>query len=172
MQEHMLKTLATEALKPVSSIVDALLGPKIESIRKSAKKRELRARLQDKTVNDLLENYFRRLLRRVSEIKTLVFPEQMLPLTTIYEPLLLAKTISQPSVDAAIRNESSNKSVVDFTAQALEPGVNYLIVDAAGMGKSTFSKHLEPIRKLCSARFENRPYGQMRASFRIFYTSE
>jgi hypothetical protein len=46
------------------------------------------------------------------------------------------------------------------------------VYQGIGLARDSLIEHLEPIRKLCSARFENRPYGQMRASFRIFYTSE
>lgn len=141
MQEHMLKTLATEALKPASSIVDALLGPKIENIRKFAKKRDLLTKLEDKTVNDLLENYFKHLLRRVSEIKTLVFPEQVLPLTSIYEPLQLTNAVTKFNANRIDEEELDDNSVIKFTAEAVELGKNYLIVDSAGMGKSTFSKY-------------------------------
>lgn len=97
MQEKFLSTLVTEALKPASSFVDALLGPKLERIRNTAKKRELKDRLQDPRINDLLEDYFRQLLVRVSEIKTLVFPEQVIPLTSIYEPLSLAMMAEKTS---------------------------------------------------------------------------
>lgn len=136
MQEKIFSTLATEALKPTSSVVEALLGSKIERIRTSAKKRELRDRLQEPRINELLEDYFRRLLVRVSEIKTLVFPEQVIPTTSVYEPLRL--TI------ASGKNfrSKTDAEVVNLGAKDLIPNQNYLIIDSAGMGKSTFSKYL------------------------------
>jgi hypothetical protein len=136
MQEKILSTLATEALKPASSAIDALLGAKLERIRISAKKRELRDRLQDSRINDLLEDYFRRLLARVSEIKTLVFPEQVIPITSIYEPLRLTPATGK---DFHVKTRSAN---VNLSAKDLKPNQNYLIIDSAGMGKSTFSKYL------------------------------
>jgi hypothetical protein len=136
MQEKFLSTLVNEALKPASSFIDALLGPKLERVRNTAKKQELKERLQDPKINDLLEDYLRRLLVRVSEIKTLVFPEQVIPLTSIYEPLSLAMM--------AGKNFRSKPSVenIKLAAKDLKPKQNYFIIDSAGMGKSTFSKYL------------------------------
>lgn len=136
MQEKILSTLVTEALKPASSFVDALLGPKLERIRNSARKRELRERLQDPRINGLLEDYFKRLLARVSEIKTLVFPEQVIPLTSIYEPLSLTIMAGK---NFRLKTSTEN---VKLGAKDLKPKQNYLIIDSAGMGKSTFSKYL------------------------------
>jgi len=136
MQQQILSTLATEALKPTSPFIDALLGPKLERMRTSAKRRELRDRLQDPRINDLLDGYFRRLLARVSEIKTLVFPEQAMPITSIYEPLSLS-LMAGKSFDNEVSKEKINLSAKDLKSKQ-----NYLIIDSAGMGKSTFSKHL------------------------------
>ncbi|HXF91028.1 MAG TPA: NACHT domain-containing protein [Candidatus Nitrosotenuis sp.] len=136
MQEKILSSLVNEALKPASNVVDALLGPKIERIRTNARKKELKDRLQDSVINELLENYFQKLHDRVSEIKTLVFPEQVLPLTDIYEPLSLTKMTGNN-----FQLKSSSEKIV-FGAKDLKSNQNYLIIDSAGMGKSTFSKYL------------------------------
>jgi hypothetical protein len=131
-----LEMVASEALKPVSGVINALIGPKLERMKVQAKKRELKERLQDKVIQDLLEQYFKRLLQRVSGIKTIVFPEQILPLTSIYEPLRLKMT---PAKNFKLGND---QKIITLGATDLEPGQNYLIVDSAGMGKSTFAKHL------------------------------
>ncbi len=131
-----LEMVASEALKPVSAVINALIGPKLERMKVQAKKRELKERLQDKVIQDLLEQYFKRMLQRVSGIKTIVFPEHVLPLTSIYEPLRLKTT---PAKNFRLSNDPK---IIKLGATELEPGQNYLIVDSAGMGKSTFAKHL------------------------------
>lgn len=136
MKEKVLESLAAEALKPVSSVIDAALAPKIQRIRVNAKKRELKDRLGEKTINDLLEGYFKRLLRRVSGITTLAFPQQQLSLISIYEPLKLKKSRMQGF------ESYGHVEIISLNAKQLEEGENYLIIDSAGMGKSTFAKYL------------------------------
>jgi NACHT domain-containing protein len=136
MEGKIIETLATEALKPVSSFIDALLQPKLQRIRINAKKRELKDRLGDKIVNELLEQYFKRLLRRVSGITTIVFPQQQLALSSIYEPMRLNQMIAE---DFKLRG---TEKTVSLSVTDLKAGENYLIVDSAGMGKSTFAKYL------------------------------
>ncbi len=131
MEEATIAKIATEALKPVSSIIDALLSSKLQRIRNWAEKRELNNRLGSTVISVLLDQYLHRLLRRICGVTTIVFPQQVLPLTSIYEPLSLNKRYG---------TVASQKS--DFDVKALKAGHNYLIVDSAGMGKSTFAKHL------------------------------
>ena len=135
MEEMFLGTLAAEALKPVSSIIDAALRPKLDRMRINAKRRELKERLEDKIVNEHLEQYFKRLLRRVSGITTIVFPQQQLPLISIYEPMKLEQVYFNGFMVGAGDGVSLN-------AGDLKSGENYIIVDSAGMGKSTFVKYL------------------------------
>jgi hypothetical protein len=135
MEGKILETLAAEALKPVSSFIDAALGPKLKRIRTNAKKRELKNRLEDKVVNELLEQYFKRLLRHVSGITTIVFPHEPISLIKIYEPAKLKKT-------AAANFKKNDDETLSLAANDLKAGESYLIVDSAGMGKSTFAKYL------------------------------
>ena len=79
MNEEIVTKLATESIKPVSTVVDALLGPKLERIKIAARKREIAGRLDHAVVNDLLDQYLRSLIRRVSEITTIVFPNKTFP---------------------------------------------------------------------------------------------
>jgi hypothetical protein len=130
MEEATIAKIAAEALKPVSSIIDAVLSPKLQRVRNWAEKRELNSRLGSVVVDVILDQYLRRLLRRICGITTIVFPQQVLPLTSIYEPLILKERYGEGG---------PRKS--PFDVQTLEAGHNYLIVDSAGMGKSTFAKH-------------------------------
>jgi len=140
MEEKMMASLVAEALKPASSIVDALLRPRLERMRKEARRQELRYRLQDSRINFLLYDYLKRLLARVSAVKTLVFPEQTIPLTSIYEPLRL-KTMAGKNFRLGDPGRDPVRSI-KLGAKDLKPGHNYLIVDSVGMGKSTFAKYL------------------------------
>lgn len=133
MNEISLATLAAESLKSTSSkIIDALLSSKLERIKIWAEEKENRNRLEHYKTNIILEKYLKRLLRRISEIKTIVFPNHPFPLPSIYEPLSLKGKFD-------LSEKETNK---EFNALTLNDGENYLIIDSAGMGKSTFVKHL------------------------------
>ena len=120
MNEEIVTKLATESIKPVSTVVDALLGPKLERIKIAARKREIAGRLDHAVVNDLLDQYLRSLIRRVSEITTIVFPQQNLPLSTVYEPLLL---------HTQLKGDSNRDS--KFELSLIERGRNFFLVDRA-----------------------------------------
>lgn len=124
-----MELVAAEALKPASKVIDALLGPKLERIQTWAKKRELKGRVETNSIRDLLDDYWRQIASRASGINTLAFPNEVIELPKIYEPLKLKKP-------------NSNQPSIMITISDLEPGKNYLIIDTAGMGKSTFSKYL------------------------------
>jgi hypothetical protein len=123
-----LTAYASESLrKQTSSIIDALIAPKVERIRAWAKTRDIQSRLEEPRVIAAFDGYLKRLLRRVSGLSTIVFPQQTLPLPEVYEPLLLADKHTRKSISVdEIRRDGSR---------------NY-IVDGAGMGKSTFARHL------------------------------
>lgn len=131
MSEAALTKIATEALKPFSGVIDALLGPKIQRIKNWAERQDLDSRLGSGVIDVLLDQYMRRLLRRICGITTIVFPQHVLPLTSIYEPLTLRERYRQ----------SEAEEPAPFGVGELEKGLNYFIVDSAGMGKSTFAKH-------------------------------
>jgi len=131
MKEAIITKIATEALKPVSSVIDALLSAKLQRIRDWAEKQDLSSRLGSTVIDVLLDEYLRRLLRRICGITTIVFPQQTLPLTSIYEPLSLNELYS-----------TGNPKQSPSNIKTLKEGGNYFVVDSAGMGKSTFAKHL------------------------------
>ncbi len=131
MEQPTASKLATEALKPFSGLIDALLSAKLKRIRTWAERRELDSRLTSRVVDSLLNTYLKRLLRRVSGITTIAFPQQILALTAIYEPLTL---------NEELRGERSRP--FEFSIAVLDRGRSCVIVDSAGMGKSTFVKHL------------------------------
>jgi len=122
-----LVSLAKEALKPASGLLDAVLAPKIESLRKWASGRELEKKVESSKLENSLNDYLHQLLRRASGLTTIVFPQQVLPLPEVYEPLKPVERYgSRSSAGLRIRRAGSRT----------------YIVDSAGMGKSTFVKHL------------------------------
>ena len=140
MEQPTVSKIATEALKPVSSIIDAMLSAKLKRIRTWAEKRELDSRLASRVVDTLLDTYLKRLLRRISGITTIVFPQQVLPLTAIYEALTLSEKFSGE------RSEPSQ-----FSMAILDSGHNCVIVDSDGEARRVAAsesscKHRETLR--------------------------
>jgi hypothetical protein len=131
MEEATIATIATEALKPFSGVIDALLSTKLKRLKLWSERQELNSRLESIVIDNLLDNYLRRLLKRVCGITTIAFPQQVLPLTSIYEPLKVRQKTSFKSVKRTL-----------LSLQTLKMGNNCIIVDSAGMGKSTYAKHL------------------------------
>lgn len=120
-------TIAREALKPASSVIDSLLAPKLARLRRWAAERDLKNRIDGYQLETAFSSYMRRLFRRVSGINTLVFPQQVLPLPDLYEPLALMERHTRKSVAQAALTRKNAR---------------ICIVDSAGMGKSTFVKNL------------------------------
>lgn len=121
--------LARGALKPAGTLIDALIGHKIEKIKKWSKDKEIQAHLKNERLTLLLERYITRSTKRASTVSTIVFPQEKIDLTQIYEPMSL---ISNRSFD-----EDTN-----ITIDPNKDGASYLIIDEAGMGKSTYAKSL------------------------------
>jgi|GEM_PF-1916478 len=137
--------IAKEALKPASGVVDALLGPKLLRIRGWATERELKGRIDEARLEAMFRTYLQRLLRRVSGVTTLVFPQQVLELPAIYEPLsLVERPVIGDVVLSVVRQNPalriSKKPVPELAIT--RPGKRTYIIDGAGMGKSTFSRHM------------------------------
>jgi hypothetical protein len=137
MEEATIVKISEEALKPVSGLINAILEPRLSRIRIWAERKEIQERLSSKMIDSILDEYFKKLLKKVSSITTIVFPQQMILLPNIYEPLIL----KNETVKNAIDINSEEKEFI-FDTKKVKEGSNYLIIDSAGMGKSTFAKHL------------------------------
>lgn len=125
--------IAKDMLKPASGLVDALLSAKIEKLKAWAHRKELLKNMKEDKLQVILEKYILRVLKRSSELSTIVFPQSKILLETVYEPIHLGKGDDDWlfEVDATNYSIDSNKQEK-----------SYLIVDKAGMGKSTYSKYL------------------------------
>ena len=66
--------IASEAIKPASSFVNAILGPKVEKLKLWANEKELQGKLDPGVLSRTMEQYLTKLSHRVSEI-TLILPQ-------------------------------------------------------------------------------------------------
>lgn len=125
--------LLKEALKPVSGIVDALIGPKIDRLKKWSKNKDIEAQIESDKLRKLLTEHTKRTIKKVSELSTIVFPQQKINIKDVYTPLKLRAIDNYYSQ----RNINSSAKINPYAE-----GKSYLIIDNAGMGKSTYSKAL------------------------------
>lgn len=132
--------VAKEALKPASGFIDALLAPKLERVKGWARTREREKRVEAARLADASEKYLRRLLKRISSVTSLVFPQRSVPLPEVYEPLLLVDVTAR--ISFAMSPPQGTRAKPIFWMDLTRPGARSFIIDGAGMGKSTYVKHL------------------------------
>ncbi|MBS8258652.1 NACHT domain-containing protein [Roseibium polysiphoniae] len=130
-------TAANAALNQSKSIVDAILGPKINRIKKWAHEKDVKGRISEEKLGDLFKFYLERAITSAESVQSIVFPQSLIPLQEIYEPLYLRGEGSRRITFEEIINTNKN---------------NVTIIDHAGMGKSTFSKSL--FLEVCKSRNE------------------
>ncbi|MDN6870375.1 NACHT domain-containing protein [Aeromonas caviae] len=134
--------MALEIFKPSTSFLNALLAPKVEKIRRWAEGRELQGQLEPSALSEAMAEYLNKLSRRVAEITTIAFPLQRLNISEAYEPLYLS-TVNNSIEEYPTQFEAfSNKNKIDVPDLLSMNNSSFIIIDSAGMGKSTFSKHL------------------------------
>jgi hypothetical protein len=115
-----------ELLKPIGSVADALAAPWVTRLRRWATDRDLQRRLDDPRLAGAFTSYARRLQERVTAIRT-VLSREPLPFSVVYEPLSLVLPHSKAALpDAELR----------------QGGARTIVVDGAGMGKSTYARRL------------------------------
>ena len=134
-----LNTLVTESLKPVSAFVDAIIGPSVRRLKVWSERRDLEVRTISEPTAQVFEDYLRRIMKKVSGITTVLAPAQSFPINEIYEPIFLRYMHYKKGRIYKIPKISSSQENINLH-KILES--NTLIIDSAGMGKSTFVKHL------------------------------
>ncbi len=134
--------MALEIFKPSTSFLNALLSPKVEKIRRWAEGRELQGQLEPNALSEAMAEYLNKLSKRVAEITTIAFPLQRLNISEAYEPLYLS-TVNNSIEEYPTQFEKfSNENKIDVPDLLSMSNNSFIIIDSAGMGKSTFSKHL------------------------------
>lgn len=81
----------SSSVAPFAKTLDALLGPKIERLRKWSYDRDLKGRIQPEALAQECEKYFRDIAARVSKITSIAFQALKLDINKAYEPLTLQK---------------------------------------------------------------------------------
>ncbi|MEN8619546.1 NACHT domain-containing protein [Shewanella baltica] len=125
--------IALEAIKPTASLIQALLSPKIEKVKSWADEQELKGQLDPDKLSKTMDEYLKKLALRVSEITSIAFPLLKLNIFEAYEPLVLAKIHHSNLFD---------ENIVELPSLIVGDVKPCLIIDSAGMGKSTFSKFI------------------------------
>jgi hypothetical protein len=120
---------AIPALTPlISSLIEAFVKPKLESIKKHFKgEREL---LSDPFLTQF-ERYLARTAKKCSYMTTLVFQNQPKKLEDLYVPLTLT-----------CRGDNNKVFINSYRQELIPKHQKVLMVDAGGMGKSTIAKFL------------------------------
>lgn len=113
----------------IKSVVDTFISPKLESFRKGAAIKIAKNAIPSASH---FESYFTRTYQRVSIINTLVFNNSKKKLKDIYIPLTIAKNESISKVE--------KYKITCFPNTIIENNNKLLIIDSAGMGKSTLMK--------------------------------
>lgn len=133
--------LAFELFKPSTGFINALLAPKIEKVKAWSEEKEIKGKLDPNALSAVFENYLTKLAYRVAEITSISFPLQKLNISEAYEPLFLELLHQQHT------SPFSAEDIINTDKNAI------LIIDNAGMGKSTFSKYFVTKALFKSDRF-------------------
>jgi hypothetical protein len=124
--------LAAEAAKPAAGFISALLQPKIDRLSKWVKSKDALKNIEPDLLVNLIHVYENRLSFRVSEVTSVAFPRQKFCIFDVYEPVSVVK----------YSDYGRNREYVVISEDFLDSEKTYILVDDAGMGKSTFAKHL------------------------------
>lgn len=125
--------LLLEAVKPASGFISAYIAPKIEKLRLWSEERDLYGKIDPDALSSVMERYLIKLSERVSEVTSISFPQHKLNIFDAYEPLALRHLNH--------RHEKAQEKI-DVEKIASSDRSTFIIVDDAGMGKSTFSKFI------------------------------
>ncbi|MEZ8352892.1 NACHT domain-containing NTPase [Vibrio splendidus] len=120
-----------EASKPAAGLISAVLKPYIKKVEAWAEDKSLDSQLSKEHLHNIFSQYITDLSHRVSEITSIAFPQHQLSIFTTYEPLKL--------YESSIFEEHNLLETEDILNMV---SGSFIIKDGAGVGKSTFSKHL------------------------------
>jgi hypothetical protein len=124
--------LISEAAKPGLELISAALGPTVEKVRKWATEKELKGKLNSDELSLTMQRYLIKLSERVREITSITFPQLKLDIYEAYEPLFMVRNT----------HFDTNNNLITADELLSSPLRPTIIVDGAGMGKSTFSKFI------------------------------
>ena len=122
------KDIATVAAPLTGAIVTAFLKPKLEAMAETLKK--ITKNIEHEFI-DKFTGYLNRSYERQSYLRTVVFQNNKRLLHELYIPL----TVVNPNTEESIK-------ITSYPQQLLPTYGKVLLVDTAGMGKSTVSRYL------------------------------
>jgi len=133
------KVAAGVALKATDSVVKTFFAPQVASLKEKLRERFVESQISDTNVDKIFNNYFATLLNQCNTIDSIIFPQKSILLESIYEPLDLIERNAY-----AHDNKGNDKFFNTFTDKLIHDKVNknIILIDTAGMGKSTFCKFL------------------------------
>lgn len=120
-------SIASIATPFTSLLIETFLKPKLDSLRKSAKKNN---QIVDHSIENKFKNYLNNIYNYHLTLSTVAFKRRTIFLKDVYVPL----TISN-------ENNSHKIKIAEINSGTF-PSNKILIIDSAGMGKSTISKRL------------------------------
>lgn len=129
MELQEIKDIAIIAKPFVDPIISTLITPKIEQLKKWLKKNTTDKKVLDNFFETKFEEYLYRTYNNCTNLNILVFPNQQIQITDIYQPITLNSS-----------KEVSSYKVESFQESFIKPYKKILISDNAGMGKSTLMK--------------------------------
>lgn len=135
--------LIVSGVSGATGILENIFSHKIDKLHKYFLERELTNETTPEQLQQTLRVYFEKLSKRVSEITTIAFPQHKLELNKIYEPLSLIgihKNIYQRQ--PLFTDDQYNNKPFDITNALKTQSGSYVIIDGAGMGKTTFARYL------------------------------
>lgn len=122
----------TGITKIVESVIDIYIKPKFEKIYKDNKKYE-----NIKLINEKLSSYLKRTYENCLYMNTIVFKNQQKKINELYVPLTVTK-----KNEFGPKDEKINFIIDRYREEFIPQYKKILLVDTAGMGKSTIIKYL------------------------------
>ncbi|HHQ4926932.1 TPA: NACHT domain-containing protein [Aeromonas hydrophila] len=133
--------LIVSAAAGAGGIISNVFEHKINEIKDYFLEKEMAKGLEPENLTKALMVYFEKLSKRVNEITTVAFPQHKLDFIKIYEPLTLIK-IEKNDFFRETRSDIHGEKNFDIINQLKFGSGAYIIIDSAGMGKTTFSRYL------------------------------
>ena len=133
--------LIVSTINGTGSLLSNIFEHKIRIIKDYFLDKELAKDIEPENISETLRLYFDRLSSRVSEITTVAFPQHKLDFIKLYEPLRIIKIKTNDDI-----NETAlpicDDACFDIVNKLKSESGAYIIIDSAGMGKTTFSRYL------------------------------
>lgn len=141
--------LIVASVSGAGGLISNIFEHKIEKLKQRLIDNDLTNEISPDRLAPIINNYLTKLSHRVSEITSIAFPQHKLPLASTYEPLKLTEIPKDELFVAADDDDDefffdtpSSDEEFDLIHHVKVNDGSYIIIDNAGMGKTTFSKFI------------------------------